>query len=406
MRQTGNTALPGRRRGKRGRHLVGVALAAAAAVAVPVTSGTASAVAVDATPAKEPTQAQWRQLDRVARAHHALGVDGLTDTVLTLPAGTSAREKARVEAEIPAGMKVTVKVSALTRTEVDKVQKAVMAGDWSAKSSTYGIAAAYDARQDKVVVNLEAPKAAGEALERTYPKAVDVQPGRFTPEADWRFGDESPFWGGAAINGDLNCTAGWAIRSKATGDHYMVTAAHCNKHLTHVRTPQGFWFGQVTRVRQDLDAETIGGKDYGGHIWTGGTPGSRSALAVTNWSGWTYLGRKLCVSGRTTYNHCGHPVVENAVPMTYNWFGQRAFVSADNVYLMDRGGTDPCHCNGKFTAPGDSGAPVYEPGWPEGTAVITGIHHGAMFRNGANRMVNIKPGSILQAFNADMVQSR
>jgi hypothetical protein len=114
------------------------------------------------------------------------------------------------------------------------------------------------------------------------------------------------------------------------------------------------------------------------------------------------------VSGQTTYNHCGHPVSANGVAIHYDVFGEMNTINGDAAYMMDRGGTDWCGCNGQFTAPGDSGAPVFEVEWNANTvdhqgAHIMGHHHGKFWWNGQDRMVNVKPGQILQAWNVHVM---
>ncbi|GAA3865086.1 hypothetical protein GCM10023084_17710 [Streptomyces lacrimifluminis] len=70
---------------------------------------------------------------------------------------------------------------------------------------------------------------------------------------------------------------------------------------------------------------------------------------------------------------------------------------------MDRGGrNDPCWCDGKFTTPGDSGAPVYVEG-QYGDAWIAGIHNGSAWIDGKDRMVNTRAWSILEQTNSNLV---
>ncbi len=386
---------------KRVRRTIAVLLASATAMGMTVMSGAASASAATQASPKEPSQAQWQQLDRVARSNKALGVYGLTDTVLMLPAGTSAAKKAQVQSEIPAGMKVAVKISEFTKSTVDNLQKEVMKGKWTSNPSRYAIVAAYDGQKDKLVTSLEAPKSVGYALERKYGDAVEAQPGRVTPEAT-RFTDVSPFWGGGSIqSGTGTCTAGWAIKNKASGKHYMVTTSHCAPLNTNFYTQQGKFFGAVTKLDNSLDAEALSGKDYGARLFSGGTQDSSSALYVDTWTGWTYLGRKTCVSGRTTYNHCGHPVSLNSMSISYDFFGVKKSIRSTAVFLTDRGGNS-C-CPGKFTAPGDSGAPVYVDPTHNGGVNMVGIHHGKVFWNFADRMANIHASDILSSFNSEMI---
>jgi len=391
----------------RKKHLARILTATVAVGALPMIFGLPSASATP-TSSDTPSQAQWQALDKVATANSALGLYGLTDTVLMLPAGTPAAKKARVEAEIPAGMKVTVRISKFTKAEKDQVVKSVSSGTWNKTKERLGLVAAYDGQKDKVLVAVEGPRSAAGGLQKRYAGKVEATPGRMTPE--WgRYDDAIPFWGGGSIKavGGGTCTAGYAVWDKATNVTKMVTAGHCQLLFGRWQTQAGKDFGTVERRDPNLDAELISGKQYNGTIWTGGTAESDSSLKVTSWSGWTFLGRQLCVSGQTTFNHCGHPVSVNGVAVNYSAFGQNNTINSDAAYMMDRGGTDPCHCNGQFTAPGDSGAPVYELGWNSDTqnnqaATIMGHHFGAMWFGGANRMVNVKPGQVLDNWNLRM----
>jgi hypothetical protein len=114
------------------------------------------------------------------------------------------------------------------------------------------------------------------------------------------------------------CTAGYAVWDNVDKVTKMVTAGHCNPLWGQWQTKAGADFGYVERRDKNLDAELITSKQHNGTIWTGGTAESDSSVKVTNWSGWTYLGRQLCVSGQTTFNHCGHPVSQNGVAVNYS----------------------------------------------------------------------------------------
>ncbi|WP_030942496.1 hypothetical protein [Streptomyces sp. NRRL S-646] len=390
--------------------LITTAVAVVAPLAIPASLSAASA-ASSAEPAQQPSQAQLQQLDRVARSHSALGVFGDPEKghpILMLPAGTSAAQKAEVKKELPAGLLVTVKISKVTKAEVDSVFKTIKAGKWNKDARKYGVGYTYDGEKDKVVVNLEGPKSAAPSLKVLKPDAIEVQPGRFTPENN-RFNDYNPFYGGGAIKKDgsrseYDCTAGFAIRHKPDGEKRMVTAAHCFYWNDKIKTADGKDYGNVTSVHQWLDTEAITGKNYTGRIYTGGYKESDSTLWVSDYSNWFYWGRQFCVSGASTYNHCGHPVSYSTYGSCYIWHGATYCVDPADQFLIDRGGNNGCGC-GKFTAPGDSGAPVFEPGYRGDDAIIGGMHRGAVWNyNGQDRMLNVKVNSILNSANAEIVK--
>ncbi|MFF7843182.1 hypothetical protein ACFZC6_30970 [Streptomyces ossamyceticus] len=388
--------------------LITTAVAVMAPLAVPAFSAVPAASSAE--PSQQPSQAQLQQLDKVATSHSALGVFGDTRQarpVLMLPAGTSAAEKAKVKEEIPAGLNVTVKISKLTKADVDKVSKTVKEGKWHKDARTYGVGWTYDGEKDKVVVNLEGPESAAASLESLKPDAIEVQPGRFTPH-NTRFNDYAPFYGGGAIkkqgSGNTHdCTAGFTIRHKPDGQKRMVTAAHCFFWNDTITTGDGKNFGNVTSVHQWLDAEAMTGQNYTGRIYAGGYKESETTRWVGGYSNWFYWGRQFCVSGATTFNHCGHPVSYSTYGSCYIWHGTKYCVDPADQFLIDRGGNNNCGC-GKFTAPGDSGAPVHEEG-QAGDSVIGGMHRGAVWNyNGQDRMLNVRVNSILNSANADIVK--
>ncbi|NUP53693.1 MAG: hypothetical protein HOW97_41185 [Catenulispora sp.] len=101
--------------------------------------------------------------------------------------------------------------------------------------------------------------------------------------AQGRFDDSSPYWGGDRIGNTTGyCTYGFSL-TNAYGTRYGITAGHCWGMGSGVDVTRQFGgtgnygagyasFGTV-QVRRygnnSLDAELIGGKDYGGEMWIG-----------------------------------------------------------------------------------------------------------------------------------------
>jgi hypothetical protein len=319
--------------------------------------------------------------------------------VVTLPAGTSAVEKAKVEADIPAGMNVTVKTSRFTRGKLDKIQKTVTARKWHSDADTYGVGVKYDGQKDKVIVQTDAPASATESLRNLYPGAIEVQSARFEPQSGTRFVSWSPFYGGVALisAGKGACTAGFAARSLISGNEYMLTAAHCYDTSAHVynRKPDwshGLWLGQVVARYTSFDTETLLGPVYDSYIHTGGYDTSTKTHFV---HGSADVGQNVhvCVSGSTTYNHCGHPISDTSYSVC--WSGSTVCIDNGRGFLYDRGGTWPSYNNGHITEVGDSGAPIYTTDRTDSAAWIVGMHTGIVWSDCCTpHMVGVNWGKI------------
>ncbi|MFK0154756.1 hypothetical protein ACIQVK_22095 [Streptomyces sp. NPDC090493] len=373
----------------RSKHLTGVTIGtlttAVLCLAIPVSSyATDKSASPSAADHKVPDQAQWRHLDSASRSLHALGVFGgnASDLVLTLPAGTSAGEQAKAEADIPEGMKVAVKTSKFTKNEVDSIQKVVIGAKWNRGAAKYSVGSTYDGTEDKVIVNTDAPASVTASLKRAYGDKIEVRRSRFEQQYN-RFNDAEPFFGGGSIHTDSwgNCTAGWHVRmtnpeTSQTAD-FLTTAGHCYTLHELVKNANGNWAGWVKRFGE-FDAEGFVGYRYGSSIWTGGISGSTAASKAVGLSG-MYNGLKVCVSGQTSFNHCGHPIT--ATQYAFTWTdhnGHTHHTNASDGFTYARGGTNaPDYNNGTVTQGGDSGAPVYVP-YTNGSALATGSHSGLL----------------------------
>lgn len=357
----------------------------AAVVAVSLASPTPSWAADEpaAAAAKKPSQAQWEELDKVAKKHSAFGVFGVTSDsgpVLTLPAGASADEKVKVVAEVPDGIQVTVKTSKFTKNEVDKIQKGIGEAKWHKDAKKYGLGAFYDGEKDTVVVNTDAPESIREALKNSYGDKIQVVQSRFEQQAT-RFDDYERFYGGASIhNNHGTCTAGWKIRAvnpdNGQSADMLTTAGHCflNNELVQ-NSGSNRWMGWVKRFGGTYgggDLEAFVGYQYSNHIYTGGYYSSTSNMQTGSLSG-MYTGLHVCVSGQTTYNHCGHPIA--STNYGFSWYdrnGHSHYNNSADGFTYNRGGTNN---NGTLTAAGDSGAPVHVP-HDQYTTSATGSHSG------------------------------
>lgn len=399
-------------------------VAAAATAAVSLASPTASFAA--GTPsassgadAGKPSQAQWKKLGEVTKKYDPLGVFGgasqESQQVVGLPAGTSAAEKSKLSAEIPAGMDVTVKISQFTKDGLKKIEKTVLARKWHADADKYAIGFAYDAKQDKLKVDTDAPASVTQSLLDANPGKIAVQQARFEVQRS-RFNDYAPFSGGAAFTnvtwGDwAKCTAGVSVKNPYTLARKMTIAGHCadgGNTLLHRYADghTGPYFGSVEAEQADIDTALVGGSNYGGHIWTGGYTESTSFMGVSGGNN-PWNGASVCVSGWVTMNHCGHPVTnQNYTFSTLSNNGTN--VLGGNGFTYDQGGSwQPWGWQwGRATEPGDSGAPVFYPDQYNASATIVGTHSARIQSGecGCWRMIGVRIGATLSTWRLDLVR--
>ncbi|MGW0652924.1 hypothetical protein ACWD4T_29665 [Streptomyces umbrinus] len=360
--------------------VVPASASAAGTTSAPAASLVSLAAAVSSEePTKKPSQEQWKELDKVAKKHSSLGVFGVqsdSGPVLTLPAGTTAEEKAKAVADLPDGVKVTVKTSKFAKGEADKVQKEIMANKWHKEAKKYEIGSFYDGEKDKLVVNAEAPESVTAALKSVYGDKIEVLQTRF--EQQTRFTDWEPFLGGSSIRGNAAnsgvCSSGFKIYSTHpdTGawTEMMTTAGHCFPFHQLVLNASGTWMGWMKKDSSN-DIAAFLGYDYVSGIWTGTFSGSTASRSVKGYSG-MWNGLNVCVSGQTSYQHCDHPIT--ATSYAHSWtdpYGQTRVAWANDNFAYSAHTAYGVHP----TQGGDSGAPIHTPDGNGTDTWATGSHH-------------------------------
>lgn len=383
------------------------------AVSVPAWADTPADMSVGAAPVQL-DDGQLKQIGDVATAHSALGVAD-SGAVLSLPASTSATDLAEVEGQLPAGTHTAVRISRFSKGELDQIQNAVMERKWNSEADKYGVSASYDPELDKVVLATDAPASVTDSLRSTYPGAVEVAQARLEPQVG-RFFDAQAFFGGLALtNGAGGCTAGFAVKDRLTGNRYMTTANHCYSNMTHVYNRRvdgsnGAWAGQVNRRSWMIDTELLyagSGSTYGSGLWIGGDSTSRAA-AFVHGTEQPALGRKVCVSGSVSFNHCGHKISQLNFNICYS---DGSCIKDGKGFVYDEGGTNwPNFDNGKITMGGDSGAPIYSRDDTESAAWIVGGHSGIQWRNDNGpchcakpHMIGVSVGAITHDLGVDVI---
>ncbi|MET7572020.1 hypothetical protein ABZT04_26475 [Streptomyces sp. NPDC005492] len=400
--------------------LVGTLAVATATLTVsaPAWAGSSSAQ-TSASASAELSQHDWNQLAKLQATHSVLGVAD-TGTVLRLPAGTSAGEKAKVTAQLPADAHTVVQASRFSKSTLDQIQKTVTARDWTSDADKYSVSTTYDAKTDKVTISTDAPASVTRSLSKKYPGALEIQQARLEPQTS-RFADAQPFWGGAALIGTesagaSSCTAGFAVKDRTTHHVYMTTAGHCYGALTHVYSRGqnnnfGNWIGQVNRRNQDIDTELIynsfSDSAYDSFIFTGGLAGSGATHFVHGEEG-PSVGKKVCVSGSVSFNHCGHSISNSSYSICYS--GGTNCIKNGQGFLYEKGGTNfPYYNNGRLTQGGDSGAPIYTSDGTESAAWIVGGHSGLIWTSSGAcscsvpHMVGVSVYAIVRHMGVDVI---
>jgi len=396
------------------RRRLAAALTTVAATAVVTLASPVPSYAddTDTSSDSQTSQQQYQDLNDAVQKYHPLGVYTADDgslTMVALPADTPPADESQLESEFPAGMNnIRGYISQFTQDDLDKLVNTVLAKQWNADAANYAVGVSYDAKQDEVQVNTDAPDSVTQSLLDAYPDKIEVEQTRFEQTA-YRFDDTNPYSGGMAITNSSTgggCTAGVAIQNVWTGQRSMLTAGHCGRDgdnfvNRHTDNGWGAFVGKMRGVIPSLDAAELRGSNYRGRIWTGGSTYSQSAKDVQG-AQRVYPGLQVCVSGSVSMNHCGHPVTNSNY--SYNW-NTGTWIDGGNGFTFDQGGaaTATGWRPGGVTQPGDSGGPIYT---QDGTAHIAGIHS-ARFWNprgcGCWTMIGSKIGPILSAKGADLV---
>ncbi|WP_286246676.1 hypothetical protein [Streptomyces graminofaciens] len=363
--------------------------------------GTFPAQAED-TPASLTTD-QWSQVDAYSRANDALGVaPGASGALVRLPAD---RIEPVIEKDAPPS--TTVKASRFTKGDITSIDGAVREALRPDHSTEYGLMSQYDVATDRVVVTTDAPSTLSEPLVREYGDKIKIESGKFAAQRG-RYRDTVPFYGGLSLTreGSGRCSGGVSVMRADTA--YMTTAAHCYPINPNVGvynyTTDWEEVGKVTNRYNGIDQELLH-RDvtpirgaYFGRIWSGQSP---NALDYLNIEGQlpAFLGLdNICVTGQTTYAHCGNKVTDMS-PGSICWPDTQICVEGGGSFLYR---PDPCaNCTVKFTEGGDSGAPIYK--WTRNeTAKIVGLHTGVVWRSGVQYMVGVRIGPALDKMGATL----
>ncbi|TCM47627.1 hypothetical protein EV648_10417 [Kribbella sp. VKM Ac-2568] len=113
-------------------------------------------------------------------------------------------------------------------------------------------------------------------------------------------------WGGARITSALkNCTAGFSVIRRSTGQRGSVTAGHCGGVGTIWHSGSNYYGTTTIRTNYpDYDQSLVTGSSYGAKIWTDG-PGDSVDIRTVKGGGDPAIGTVVCQSGSYSTSLCG-----------------------------------------------------------------------------------------------------
>lgn len=213
-----------------------------------------------------------------------------------------------------------------------------------------------DSKTGRLQVDTDGPTDYFARLVNQYPDLLDVESAR-VELASGRLADTSPFWGGAAINGDTHlCTSGYIVKNSTK--RFMVTAGHCFalNETIHAGRSGGEWMGTVTqRDYPDYEAELISGGSYGTRIYNGVLGDDTSNIPV--------LGRIIDIAGTTGYCRTGQTSGRSCGWSLDDTFATFCYQGSCTYYVN-------AYHGGQSPQGGDSGGPIYRP--VSGGALVAG----------------------------------
>jgi hypothetical protein len=276
-----------------GRAWLGIALGVMFACTPAVTAAAASAdAAADAS-----REAAAVKLETLAESRGALGTyfDKTTDQYVVVVSATASSTFSVAEVA-HLNLKVRVEQRAIDRATIDRVENALESARSTVSSRSYGFG--FDPELGMVTLTAEGPESDFASIEKAFPGKISFRYGWFRQTADWA-NDTQPYWGGAWLNGQNNCTSGFTIEFNS-GGRAMVTAGHCNS--TGASTNMGTAYREAAAYPY-YDFELITGRTYQGQIYDTGSYG-RWVLNGSNPS----VGSRYCTTGRNSGFQCGWTV--------------------------------------------------------------------------------------------------
>ncbi|MFC4534338.1 S1 family peptidase [Sphaerisporangium dianthi] len=172
------------------------------------------------------------------------------------------------------------------------------------------------------------------------------------PQADGRYNDYAPYYGGGAMYNDDNggrCTAGWAV-TDGGGQSYLLTAGHCGRTGGGWHTGPGLWIGTGAQENPGHDILLVTASSAG-RIWDGDSTGTFTK-GVVGWD-WVYANEWVCQSGSTSGAVCG---IQNTSNFAYGGWYRDGYDNTEfwsDLIVARR--TD----GGLPSQAGDSGGPVF-----------------------------------------------
>ncbi|MFD9072059.1 S1 family peptidase [Streptomyces lasiicapitis] len=289
--------------------------------------------------------------------------------VVVLPAAGSGSTVAAADFTLN-GSRPAVKRSSTTQAAIDEVDRRIRAEAKGSKAAGHVFGSAFDLVRDVMVVTTNAPQDVVRSLSAGLPIAVEHRYG--TGGRNSRQHDSIPFRGGAAVtvgSSAAGCSSGFTVKG-AEDDLYLLTAGHCGlvpgappgRPVSNTGSGAymgGFynWYYPTRDIALIANLDSAG--FYGPYIYVGDATGTAKRVSGAQDP---VVGRSnYCQSGVSTFEHCGHRVV-NTTGQLCSYGG-----CTKDLVTYDKG-TQP--------APGDSGAPFFTYNSDRSSVIVHGIHVG------------------------------
>ena len=314
-----------------------------------------------------------RELAATATAVGALGIDrradGPAQVLLPRSSGSDTTQAATPStfSDGPGRPTATAIRSRFTQQDVDRLMAAVQGIAESQDGRQHGFAFFYDAGEDAIVVETNAPLPMRVALEERFGDLIVIRVGEVGRSSLQRNVDASPHYGGAAIVDVVapeKCTSGPAIRIGT--NVYSMTANHCGDKEYNGdfwdSPPYVFAVNPGTTTRPPYPTYDFmrinGAGSYAGRIWVGGAT-TQTSTRVSSAADPCLGCQGYYFSGGTSGTRGGHNIANTSTTFCFDG-------CTPNVVRAEAGTTT------NRAQPGDSGAPMYARA-SDGSAMIRGL---------------------------------
>ncbi|WP_433161802.1 S1 family peptidase [Kribbella sp. CA-247076] len=242
-----------------------------------------------------------------------IGVVGSASTGYKVVVDNSVIDTRRYEAamarNVPAAGKPMVRLERSCRSaqEIGEAWKAVGARSWSADARGTTFVADLDPVSEDIVVEYDKASTSAASLDGLRAlsgvRLVESSLARTSRLNDTPKGGH---WGGARItSASKNCTAGFSVVRRSSGQRGSVTAGHCGGVGTQWKSGSHYYGTTSVRTNYpDYDQALLTGSTYGAKMWTDG-PGDSANTRTVKGGADPGVGTIVCQSGSFSTSLCG-----------------------------------------------------------------------------------------------------